>query len=680
MAHIDAGKTTTTERILYNTGVSHRMGNVDDGDTQMDWMEQEQERGITITSAATTCFWGGYQINIIDTPGHVDFTVEVERCLTSLDGAVILVCGVGGVQPQTETVSRQCNKYNLPRIYFINKMDRIGADFYRCVNQLRTRLRAPIIPIQIPIGRENDFKGVIDLIEMRGILFKGDLLNPENIIIDIPEEYKEEALEARENLLDSVLVEDDSLLERYLNGIEPEPRQIKALLRKAVTENHLYPVLCGTALRNKGVYNLLDAIVDYLPSPSDRGTLVGMDPTKSNGVMVMVERKPSDDEPFCALAFKLMNDPHIGHLTFARVFSGTLATGKQVLNASRNKKERVARLVRIHANKREDVKEIHAGDIVGIVGLKSVITGDTISDIEHPIVLETMKFPEPVVDMAVEAESLQDNERLHIALQQLLLEDPSLRFMTHPETGQSIISGMGELHLEIIMERLRREFKVPVRAGKPQVAYRETITKQSEVCAKYIRQSGGHGHYAHVVVRLEPLPRGSGVVFESAIQGGVIPKEYIPAVEKGIREAAQAGVLAGYPVIDIKAVLVDGSYHEVDSSEMAFRIAGSMALKDGVMKGAPILLEPIMTLEVTTPEEYLGDIIGSISSRRGKVSKIETDENIRMLIAEVPLGELFGYITSLRSLSQGRGTGMMEFSHYAPAPSDVMAQVVTRSL
>ena len=676
MAHIDAGKTTTTERILYYTGVSHRLGDVDEGTTQMDWMDQEQERGITITSAATTCFWQDRQINIIDTPGHVDFTVEVERSLRVLDGGVIVFCAVGGVQPQSETVWRQADRYRVPRIAFVNKMDRTGADFRRCVNQMRSRLRARAVPIQLPLGRESAFRGVIDLIDMKAIVWDKDVLGSEFTVRDIPGDYVEAARKAREEMLDAVVEMDDAVLERYLAGESISPDEVRDLIRRGTIACQLVPVLCGSAFKNKGIQPLLDAVVGFLPSPADLPPVKGVEPFRSNGRPYEEERMPSRDAPFCGLAFKLMNDPFMGQLTFVRVYSGTLSAGASVLNASRDKRERAVRLVRIHANKREDVKELHAGDIGGVVGLKFTVTGDTLCDPEHPIVLESMRFPEPVVDVALEAETPDQTEKLFAAMRRLALEDPSFRYKVHDETGQTIVSGMGELHLEILVERLRREFRVPVRVGRPQVAYRETITRSAEAETRYVKQTGGHGQYGHVVLRVEPLPRGSGVVFEDATTGGVIPREFIPAIEKGVREAAQAGVLARYPMVDVKVTVTFGSYHEVDSSELAFKVAGSMAFKDACARANPIVLEPVMALEITCPSEYLGEVLGNLSTRRARVVKVEADGDAHVIGAEVALGEMFGYVTELRSLTQGRGTQVMEFLHYAPAPSAVMARVI----
>ena len=677
MAHIDAGKTTTTERILFFTGVSHKLGNVDSGNTQMDWMAQEQERGITITSAATTCFWDGRQINIIDTPGHVDFTVEVERSLRVLDGGVVVFCAVGGVQPQSETVWRQANRYRVPRIAFVNKMDRTGADFWRVVGQIRGRLRAHAVPIQIPLGREAGFRGVIDLITMKALTWSNEPGDHGFTVDEIPHDYAEAARKARVEMLDAVADFDDDVMERYLEGEEPTIDQVVTLLRKATVANQIVPVVCGTAFRNRGVQPLLDAIVRYLPSPADLPPVQGVEPYKSNGHVVEEERAATDEQPFAGLAFKLMNDPYVGQLTFVRVYSGVLEAGSYLLNPGQDKRERAVRLYRIHANKREEVKDVRAGDIVGVVGFKSTVTGDTVCDADHPILLESVKFPEPVVEVALEAESKNDTDKLFASLRRLALEDPTFRFKIHEETGQTIVSGMGELHLEILVDRMLREFNVPARVGRPQVAYRETVTRPAEAVMKYVKQTGGHGQYAHVVLKIEPLPRNSGIVFEDATVGGSVPKEYIPSVERGVREAASNGVLAGFPVVDCKVTLVDGSYHEVDSSDMAFRVAGAMGFKDLVARSAPVLLEPVMSLEVIVPGEYLGDVLGNLSTRRSRVVKMDTqDDGTHAIGAEAPLGEMFGYVTDLRSLSQGRGTQTMEFLHYAPAPQAIQTRVI----
>jgi len=676
MAHIDAGKTTTTERILYYAGVSHRIGNVDDGNTQMDWMEQEQERGITITSAATRCFWDERQINIIDTPGHVDFTVEVERCLRVLDGGVVVFCAVAGVQPQSETVWRQADKYNVPRIAFVNKMDRTGADFNECVRQIRNRLKAYPVPVQIPLGCESAFEGVIDLIEMKALMFDRDSLGAACTVSDIPAEYLEEAESARETMLNDIAGLDDALLEKVVEGEEIANEEIRAALRKAAIKNKAIPVLCGSAFRNKGVQPLLDAVIDYLPSPADLPPVQGIEPYRSNGVEIKLSRAAADDEPFCGVAFKVMNDPYVGQLTFVRAYSGVLRAGDTLLNTSQDKKERANRLVRIHANKRVEVKEIRAGDIVGVVGLKETVTGNTVCDMKHPISLEKIDFPDPVVDMAIEAEMEGESEKLFASLRRLTLEDPSFHIKVDHETGQNIVSGMGELHLEIVVDRLLREFNVPTRVGKPRVAYRETITRPAEAEARYIKQTGGHGQYGHVKLSVKPLPSGSGLVFEDATVGGVIPREFMGAIERGIREASSSGVLARYEVVDLKVTLLDGSYHEVDSSDQAFKVAGSMAFKDAVSRARPVILEPIMSLEVTVPSEYVGDILGNLATNRARIVRVDAAEGLHVVEAEVPLGETFGYVTSLRSLSQGRGVHTMQFLHYAPAPPEVIDSVV----
>ena len=676
MAHIDAGKTTTTERILFFTGVSHRLGNVDSGDTQMDWMDQEQERGITITSAANTCFWDGRQINVIDTPGHVDFTVEVERSLRVLDGGVVVFCSVGGVQPQSETVWRQANRYKVPRVVFVNKMGRTGADFNKVVGQVRSRLRARAVPIQIPIGKESAFKGVVDLITMKALVW-GDGLDHTFVETEIPEDYLASAKAARSEMLEVAVEFDEAVMERYLEGILPTNEEIVEGLRKGTLANQIVPVLCGSAFRNKGIQPLLDAVVQYLPSPLDMPPVSGIDPIKSNGELVHAERKPTTSEPLAAIAFKLMNDPYVGQLTFVRVYSGVFQAGSYVLNAGQNQRERAVRLYRIHANKREEVSEVYAGDIVGVVGFKTTVTGDTICDPEAPILLESVDFPDPVVEVALEAASKSDTEKLFASLRRVALEDPTFKFKIHEETGHTIVAGMGELHLEILVTRMQREFNVDARVGRPQVAYCETVTRPSESTIKYVKQTGGHGQYAHVVMKIEPLPRNSGIQFEDATVGGSVPKEYIPAVERGVRDAASNGVLAGFPVVDCKVTLVDGSYHEVDSSEMAFRAAGTMALKDLVARGQPILLEPVMLLEVLVPSEYIGDVLGNLSTRRARVVKMETQEDGTQAVgAEAPLGEMFGYVTDLRSLSQGRGIQTMEFLHYAPAPQAIQTRVI----
>ena len=673
MAHIDAGKTTTTERILFYTGKVHRMGEVHDGAATMDWMIQEQERGITITSAATTCMWRDCQINIIDTPGHVDFTVEVERSLRVLDGAVAVFCSVGGVEPQSETVWRQADKYGVPRIAFINKMDRIGADFYRAVDMIRTRLGANPVPLQLPIGSEDKFAGVIDLLANEAIIYKDDLGTQEEETA-IPEDMKEIAAEYRTKLIESAAELDDELMAKYLEGEELSLEELKSAIRKGTIAAKITPVLCGSAFKNKGVQMLLDAVVDYLPSPIDLPPVTGTEP----GETEPVSRKASDDEPFAALAFKIMADPYVGKLAYFRVYSGTLKTGSYVLNSTKNKRERVGRILRMHANHREDIDEVSTGDIIAAVGFKDTTTGDTLCDEKSPIVLESMEFPDPVIDIAIEPKTKADQEKLGISLARLAEEDPTFRVHSDPETGQTIISGMGELHLEIIVDRLLREFKVEANVGKPQVAYRETIRKPVKAEGKFVRQTGGHGQYGHVWLELEPLEPGAGFQFENKIVGGVVPKEYIGPVEAGIKDAMQTGVLAGYPMVDIKAKLVDGSYHEVDSSEMAFKIAGSMAFKDGAKKASPVLLEPIMKVEITTPEEYMGDIMGDFNSRRGRIEGMEARPGAQIIRGQVPLSEMFGYATTIRSVSQGRAVYVMSFSHYEEVPKNIAETVIEK--
>ncbi len=673
MAHIDAGKTTTTERILYYTGRVHKVGETHDGAAVMDWMEQEQERGITITSAATTCQWKDHRINIIDTPGHVDFTVEVERSLRVLDGAIAVFCSVGGVEPQSETVWRQADKYNVPRIAFINKMDRMGADFYRVVEMINERLGANAVPIQIPIGKEDNFTGMIDLVNMEAILYK-DELGVEFERAEIPEDYKEQAEEYREKLIETVVEKDDELMMKYLEGEEITIEEIKKTIRKAVVNVELIPVLCGSAFRNKGVQLLLDAVLDYLPSPLDVEAVTGINPATGEEE----SRASSDDEPFAALAFKIMTDPYVGKLAFFRVYSGILNSGSYVLNSTKNVRERIGRILQMHANHREEKDAVHAGDLAAAVGLKNTSTGDTLCDPDNQIILESMEFPEPVIDVAIEPKTQADQDKLSVALQKLAEEDPTFRVRTDEETGQTVISGMGELHIEIIVDRLLREFKVNANIGKPQVAYRETISgAAANVEGKYVRQSGGRGQYGHVVIDIEPLEEGGGFIFENNIVGGVIPREYIPAIEAGIKEAMGNGVLAGYPMVDIKVTLHDGSYHEVDSSEMAFKIAGSMAFKEAADRAKPIILEPIMSVEVTTPEEYMGDVIGDLNSRRGQVQGMEPRANAQVVKALVPLSEMFGYATDLRSRTQGRATYSMQFSHYEPAPKSVIDEILS---
>ena len=674
MAHIDAGKTTTTERVLYYTGVSHKMGEVHDGTATMDWMEQEQERGITITSAATTCFWRGHRINIIDTPGHVDFTIEVERSLRVLDGAVAVFCAVGGVEPQSETVWRQADKFNVPRLAMVNKMDRTGADFDRVVRMMRERLAANPVPIQLPLGKEDTFRGVIDLVRMKAIVWEEDTLGAKFHEESIPADMAEEVAVARERLLESLADVDDTLVEKYLLGQEIVVEELVNAIRQATIGIRITPVVCGTAFRNKGVQPMLDAVVDYLPSPIDIPPVVGIDP---NGNVEAV-RKASDDEPFAALAFKIMNDPFVGHLTFIRVYSGLINSGDYIYNSVRRKKERVGRLLKMHANKREEIKTIYSGEIAAVVGLKTAYTGDTLCDQDHEIVLESITAPAPVISIAIEPKTKADQEKLGFSLQKLMMEDPSFQVRNDEETGQTLISGMGELHLEIIVDRLLQEFKVEANVGRPQVAYRETITRPAKQEGRYIRQTGGRGQYGHVWITVEPGEKGKGFEFVNKIVGGSIPREYIPAVEKGIVEAAEGGVIAGYPVVDVKVSLIEGSYHEVDSSEMAFKIAGSMAFKAACHGAGPILLEPVMGVEVVSPEDFMGDVIGDLSSRRGRIQGIEARGKTQVIGAHVPLAQMFGYATDLRSKTQGRATYTMQFDHYEPAPQSVSEEVIAK--
>ncbi len=672
IAHIDAGKTTTTERILYYTGRIHKIGEVHEGAAEMDWMEQEKERGITITSATTTCFWRNHRINIVDTPGHVDFTIEVERSLRVLDGAVTILCSVGGVQPQTETVWRQADKYRVPRIIFVNKMDRIGADFFKVVGEVEEKLGAKPVPLQIPVGAEDEFKGVVDLIKMKAIIWEEETLGAKFHYEDIPEDLLPIAEEWREKMLEAVADIDEDIMMKYLEGEEISEDEIKAAIRKGTIELKFFPMLCGSAFKNKGVQPLLDAVVDYLPSPLDIPPIKGINPKTGEEE----ERPASYDAPFAALAFKILSDPYVGQLTFVRVYSGLMESGSYVYNATRDKKERLARILRMHANKREEIPVLGAGDIAAAVGLRETYTGDTLCDPEHPILLEAMEFPEPVISVAVEPKTKADQEKLSLALQKLAKEDPSFRVSMDHETGQTIISGMGELHLEIIVDRLKREFGVDVNVGKPQVAYRETIRKEVTSEGKFIKQTGGRGQYGHVWLKIEPLEPGKGFEFHETIKGGVVPKEYIPAVEAGVREAMETGVVAGYPMVDIKVTLFDGSYHEVDSSEMAFKIAASMAFKEGAKKANPVLLEPIMEVEVTTPEEFMGDVIGDLNKRRGRVQGMEARGNAQVIKALVPLAEMFGYATDLRSMTQGRATYIMKFSHYEEVPPNVAEQII----
>jgi elongation factor G len=672
MAHIDAGKTTTTERILYYTGVNYKIGEVHDGAATMDWMEQEKERGITITSATTQCFWNGYRINIIDTPGHVDFTIEVERSLKVLDGAVAVFCAVGGVEPQSETVWRQADKYRVPRIAFVNKMDRVGADFYNVVEMMKDRLGARPLPIQLPWGAEDTFEGVIDLVKMKAISWKGDQLGAKFEYVDIPSELQEKAEEYRQNLIETVCEADEALMEKYFAGEELTEEEIKDGLRKGTCNLLFNPVLCGTAFKNKGVQPLLDAVVDYLPSPLDVPAIKGVNPVTGQEEV----RESKDEAPFAALAFKIMTDPYMGQLTYFRVYSGHLESGSYVLNSTKDKKERVGRLLKMHANKREEITEIYAGDICATVGLKYTTTGDTLCDEKNPVILESMEFPDPVISVAIEPKTKGDQEKLSGALNKLAQEDPSFRVKVDEETGQTIISGMGELHLEIIVDRLVREFKVEANVGNPQVAYREAIKKKVTQEGKYIKQSGGRGQYGHVWLEVEPLEAGKGFEFVNKIVGGTIPKEYIPAVEKGVIEATESGVLAGYPVVDVRVTLFDGSYHEVDSSEMAFKIAGSMCFKEAMRKANPVLLEPIMKVEVVVPDEYMGDVMGDLSSRRGRIEGMEARGNAQVVRCNVPLKEMFGYATVLRSLTQGRATYTMIFDHYEEVPTNIADEII----
>ena len=670
MAHIDAGKTTTTERILFYTGKTHKIGEVHDGGATMDWMEQEQERGITITSAATTCFWNNNRINIIDTPGHVDFTIEVERSLRVLDGSVTVLCAKGGVQPQSETVWRQANKYNVPRMVYVNKMDITGADFYNCVKQLRERLQANAVPIALPIGKEDNFKGLVDLLKMEALVHYDDL-GKDVRHEPIPDDMKEIAEKYRTELIEHIAETDDELMEKYLNGEEFTVEEMKAAIRKSTIANTMVPVTCGSSYKNKCVQELLDNIVDYMPAPTDIPHIKGVleDGTEE-------ERKSSDDEPFAALAFKIMTDPYVGKLTFFRVYSGTLESGSYVLNANKGKKERIGRLIQMHANSRKDIDKVYAGDIACAVGLKDVVTGDTICDEAHPIILESIEFPEPVIDIAIEPKSKADQEKMAIALVKLAEEDPSFKTYTNHETGQTVIAGMGELHLDIIVDRLKREFKVECNVGKPQVAYKETIKKPVKVEGKFIRQSGGRGQYGHVWLEVEPNETGKGYEFESKIVGGVVPKEYVKPTDEGVQEAMRAGVLAGYPVVDVKVALVDGSYHDVDSSEAAFHIAGSMAFKEACRQGGAVLLEPIMKVEITVPEEYMGDVIGDVNSRRGRMEGMDTVQGTTTIHSYIPLSEMFGYATDLRSKTQGRGVYAMEPFGYEEVPKSVLESIV----
>ena len=671
MAHIDAGKTTTTERILYYTGVNYKLGETHEGTATMDWMEQEQERGITITSAATTCFWKNHRINIIDTPGHVDFTVEAERSLRVLDGSVTVMCAKGGVEPQSETVWRQADHYHVPRMIYVNKMDIMGADFYNVLRMIDERLKCNAVPIQLPIGKEAEFRGIIDLVEMNADVYY-DEMGKDMRVEEIPEDMRELAEEYREKMLDAVSMFDDEIMEMYLEGKEIPTAKIRAAIRKATVAVEMIPVVCGTSYRNKGVQKLLDAIVDYMPAPTDIPAIEGINPKTDEED----KREPSDDEPFSALAFKIMTDPYVGRLSFFRVYSGTLNTGSSVLNSTKNVRERMGRILQMHANHREDIETVYSGDIAAAVGLKNTTTGDTLCDEKHPIILESMEFPEPVIRVAIEPKTKAGQEKMGIALMKLAEEDPTFKTYTDEETGQTIIAGMGELHLEIIVDRLLREFKVEANVGAPQVAYKETITKAVDQDTKYARQSGGKGQYGHVKIHVEPNESGKGYEFVNATVGGSVPKEYIPAVDAGIQGAMLAGVLAGYPVVDVKVTLYDGSYHEVDSSEMAFKIAGSMAFKEACQKAGPTLLEPIMKVSVIVPDEYMGDVIGDLNSRRGQIQGFEARSGAQQIDAFVPLAEMFGYATDLRSRTQGRGQYTMEPSHYIEIPKSIQEKII----
>ena len=674
IAHIDAGKTTTTERVLFYTKKIHRIGEVHEGAATMDWMPQEQERGITITSAATTCFWQDARINIIDTPGHVDFTVEVERSLRVLDGGVVVLDAVAGVEPQSETVWRQANKYNVPRICFVNKMDRVGADFWRCIEMIRDRLGAVPLPIQIPIGSEQDYKGFVDLITQKGIVFLDDL-GTRSEFTDVPSNMEAEVKEHREALVERIAETDEGLTLKYLEGEEITDEELRTALRQATIQNKLVPVLCGSALKNKGVQAMLDAVVEYLPSPLDVDPPAGINPETGEAET----REVSDNAPFCALVSKIVSDPYVGRLAYMRVYSGTITKGASVENATKEKPERIGRLLRMHANHREDIEEIRAGDICAAVGLRNTFTGDTLSDAQHPILLESITFPEPVVEIAIEPKTRADQEKMGIALGKLAEEDPTFRVRTDQESGQTIISGMGELHLDVIVDRMSREFKVDANIGRPLVAYRETITRQAQAQGRYVRQTGGSGQYGDVWLRVEPNERGKGIEFVNKIVGGTVPREYIRPVENGVREALDNGVIAGYPMVDVKVELYDGSYHEVDSSEMAFKMAGSIGIKEAARKAAPIILEPIMLVEVTTSEEFYGDVIGDINRRRGTILGMESRGPMHVVRGHVPLAEMFGYVNDLRSMTSGRATYAMEFAHYAPVPKNIADELVAKA-
>jgi elongation factor G len=673
MAHIDAGKTTTTERVLYYTGINYKIGEVHEGTATMDWMVQEQERGITITSAATTCFWRDHRINIIDTPGHVDFTIEVERSLRVLDGAVAVFCAVAGVEPQSETVWRQADKYRVPRIAFINKMDRVGAEFERVVDEIRDKLKAKPLLLQIPIGNEEKFTGVVDLIEERALIWDDDRLGANYRVEPIPADLVEMTKSYRDKMIEMLADHDDSIMELYLEGKAPEPAQLRAAIRAAALKIDVIPVVLGTAFRNKGVQPMLDAVVEFLPSPIDLPPVLGkVDDGKE------AERWPKDDAPFSALAFKIMNDPYSGTLTFLRVYSGKLESGSSVLNSTRSKRERIGRLVKMHANKREEITEVFAGDICA-VGLRDTTTGDTLCDPAHPIILEAIEFPDPVIQIAIEPKTKADQEKLGEALQKLAKEDPSFRVSVNKETSQTLIAGMGELHLEIIVDRMLREFKVDASIGKPQVAYRETIRRASEAEGRFVRQTGGHGQFGVVELRIEPLAKGTGFEFEDGTKGGTIPRNFIPSIEQGIKEAMETGVLAGYPMVDVKAIVLDGKYHEVDSSELAFKIAGSMAFKEAVEKASPVLLEPVMDVEVVTPQEFMGEVIGDLSSRRGKIQEMENRAGAQVIAARVPLATMFGYATKVRSITQGRANYSMQFAVYEPVPQAIFEELTARN-
>ncbi|MDP6788073.1 MAG: elongation factor G [Rhodospirillales bacterium] len=674
MAHIDAGKTTTTERILYYTGRSYKIGEVHDGTATMDWMEQEQERGITITSAATTCAWNDHRVNIIDTPGHVDFTIEVERSLRVLDGAIAVFDAVAGVEPQSETVWRQADKYEVPRICFVNKMDRVGSDFHRCVAMMIDRLGAKPLVVQLPIGAEADFVGIVDLINMQSVTWKEETLGAEFVYGDIPAELAEQAAQARETLVELAVEQDDAVLEAYVDGRDPDPATLKACIRSGTLDGAFVPVLCGSAFKNKGVQPLLDAVVDFLPAPTDVPAMQGIKMDSDEAIT----RNNSDDEPFSALAFKIMNDPFVGSLSFIRVYSGVVQSGTQILNSVKGRRERVGRMLLMHANSREDVKEARAGDILALAGLKDTTTGDTLCDSGHPVVLERMEFPEPVIEVAVEPKTKVDQEKMATALTRLAAEDPSFRVSSDPESGQTVIEGMGELHLEVLVDRMRREFRVDANVGPPQVAYRETISRTTEVDYIHKKQTGGAGQYARVKLRFEPLSQGSGFLFENGVRGGAVPREFVPGVEKGLKGSCESGVLSGFPVTDFKATLYDGDSHDVDSSVMAFEVAARAAFREGMHKSGPRLLEPIMRVEVVVPEEYMGDVIGDLNGRRGQVSGMDQRGNARVVMAMVPLATMFGYVNTLRSMSQGRAQFTMHFDHYAEVPRLVSEEVRTR--